>query len=128
MSHRKLMEEYYCDINNLTDLLSKLANNYRLLIGGAGEMNSMAVSHKKDVKDALHRANKLGDLIDKVLNTLEKSTGGYVEYCKMRSEVIKEKMLIQYIETEINEELFLNGLDDLEDSDGSDDSDDIKED
>ncbi|WP_368489624.1 hypothetical protein [Clostridium sp. BJN0013] len=122
------MEEYYCDINNLTDLLSKLANNYRLLIGGAGEMNSMAVSHKKDVKDALHRANKLGDLIDKVLNTLEKSTGGYVEYCKMRSEVIKEKMLIQYIETEINEELFLNGLDDLEDSDGSDDSDDIKED
>ena len=56
MSHRKLMEEYYCDINNLTDLLSKLANNYRLLIGGAGEMNSMAVSHKKDVKDALHKS------------------------------------------------------------------------
>lgn len=50
MSHRKLMEEYYCDINNLADLLSKLSNNYRLLIGGAGEMNSMAVSHKKILK------------------------------------------------------------------------------
>lgn len=128
MSHRKLMEEYYCDINNLADLLSKLSNNYRLLIGGAGEMNSMAVSHKKDIKDALHRANKLGDIIDKVLNTLEKSTGGYVEYCKIRDEIMKGKMMVEYIETEINEELFLNSLDDLEDSDDGDDGDDIKED
>lgn len=122
MSHKKLMDEYYCDINNLADLLSKLINNYRVLIGGAGELNSMSVSHKKDAKDALHRANKLGDMIDKVLNTLERSTLGYVEYCKMKSEIMKGKMLSQYIETEINEELFLNNLDELEDLDNDNDN------
>ncbi|MFL0196093.1 hypothetical protein ACJDU8_11020 [Clostridium sp. WILCCON 0269] len=126
MSHRKVIEEYYCDLNNLTDLLSKLTNNYRVLIGGAGELNSIALAHKKDIKNALHRANELGDIIDKILNGLGKTTEGYVEYCKMRAEIIKGKMLVQYMETEINEELFLNSLDDLNSDDDIDDNDDIK--
>lgn len=51
-----------------------------------------------------------------------------MEYCKIRDEIMKGKMMVEYIETEINEELFLNSLDDLEDSDDGDDGDDIKED
>ena len=58
MPHRKIIEEYCVDINNLADLLAKLVNSYRLLIGGAGELNTIALAHKKDVKDALKRVNE----------------------------------------------------------------------
>ncbi|CAB1253596.1 hypothetical protein LN736_01610 [Clostridium sp. WLY-B-L2] len=115
MSHRKIIEEYYCDINNLTDLLSKLTNCYRLLIGGAGELNSIASAHKKEVKDALHRVDELGDILDKLISAIDKSTVEYAQYCKMRTEIIRGKMKAQYMETEIDEELFLNNLDTIYD-------------
>ena len=115
MSHRKIIEEYYCDINNLTDLLSKLTNCYRLLIGGAGELNSIASAHKKEAKDALHRADELGDILDKLISAIDKSTVEYAQYCKMRTEIIRGKMKAQYMETEIDEELFLNNLDTIYD-------------
>lgn len=114
MSHRKVIEDYYCDINNLTDLLSKLTNCYRLLVGGAGELNSIAAAHKKDVKDALHRADELGDVIDKIISAIDKSTVEYAQYCKMRTEIVKKKMKFEYIETEIDEELFLDSLDEID--------------
>lgn len=108
MPHRKLVEEYYSDINNLADLLSKLVNSYRLLIGGAGELNTIALSHKKNVKDALERVNELGDVIDDVIDVLDKSKYIYLDYCKLRSQAIECKIQAQYIQTEIDEELELN--------------------
>ncbi|AZV55354.1 MULTISPECIES: hypothetical protein [Clostridium] len=117
MSHRKIIEDYYCDVNNLAELLSKLTNSYRLLIGGAGELNSIAGVHKGEVKDSLKRVYKLGNVIDKVVDTLKDSTEVYSEYCKLTTEVIKEKMQIKYVETEIDEELFLNNLDDMDEDD-----------
>lgn len=44
---RRLIENYYNDYCNLIDILSKLTNDYRLLIGGAGEINQIALMHKK---------------------------------------------------------------------------------
>ncbi|OAA86754.1 hypothetical protein [Clostridium ljungdahlii] len=117
MSHRKIIEDYYCDVNNLAELLSKLTNSYRLLIGGAGELNSISGVHKGEVKDSLKRVYKLGNAIDKVVDTLKESTEVYSEYCKLTTEVIKEKMQIKYVETEIDEELFLNDLDDMDEDD-----------
>ena len=117
MSHRKIIEDYYCDVNNLAELLSKLTNSYRLLIGGAGELNSIAGVHKGEVQDSLKRVYKLGNVIDKVVDTLKDSTEVYSEYCKLTTEVIKEKMQIKYVETEIDEELFLNNLDDMDEDD-----------
>ncbi|MBP2032432.1 hypothetical protein J2Z42_001097 [Clostridium algifaecis] len=111
MSHRKIMEDYYCDIDNLADLLSKLTNCYRLLIGSAGELNSIALAHKKDVKSAIDRVNKLGDTIDGIINVLNESSECYMDYCELHSEIIKGKIKMEYIENEINEELFLNDLD-----------------
>lgn len=117
MSHRKIIEDYYCDVNNLAELLSKLTNSYRLLIGGVGELNSIAGVHKSEVKDSLKRAYKVGNVIDKVVDTLKDSTEAYTEYCKITTEVIKRKMQIKYVETEIDDELFLNDLDNLNEED-----------
>ncbi|MEG2018685.1 MAG: hypothetical protein RR128_09545, partial [Clostridium sp.] len=74
MAHRRVMETYYKDVNNLADLLSKLVNSYRLLIGGANELNGIALASKNDIKEALKRARDLGDIIDGVIDTLEVST------------------------------------------------------
>lgn len=111
MPHRKIIEDYYCDINNLAGLLSTLVNSYRLLIGGAGELNSIALAHKKDIKDALGRVQDLGDVIDKVINVLDKSSCCYLDYCKIKSQIIECRMQAEYIQTEIDEELFLNNID-----------------
>ncbi|MBV7272156.1 hypothetical protein [Clostridium thailandense] len=108
MRHRKIVEEYYSDINNLADLLSKLVNSYRLLIGGVGELNGIALAHKKSVKDALERANDLGHVIDDIIDVLDKSKYIYLDYCKLRSQVIECKIQAQYIQTEIDEELKLD--------------------
>ncbi|PRR78226.1 hypothetical protein CLLI_18280 [Clostridium liquoris] len=105
MNHRKLVQEYYGDINNLAELLAKLVNSYRLLIGGAGELNTIALSKKNDVKHALKRANELGEVIDEIIEVLEKTSYGYMDYCEMKSQLIEGKIQSKYIETEIDEEL-----------------------
>lgn len=107
MGHRKVIQSYYGDINNLTELLNKYVNSYRLLIGGVGELNAIALAKKSDVKDGLKRVHELGEIIDEVIEVLEDVNYNYINYCKLKSEVIKCKMEVQYIETEIDEELKL---------------------
>ncbi|MCM8711099.1 hypothetical protein M2651_08670 [Clostridium sp. SYSU_GA19001] len=105
MSHRKLIETYYIDINNLADLLFKLVNSYRTLIGGADELNKIALSKRKDVKKALKRADELGEVIDAIIEALEKVSYSYLDYCSIKSEIIKGKMDSQHIHCEIDDEL-----------------------
>ncbi|MCB2292881.1 hypothetical protein LGK95_04925 [Clostridium algoriphilum] len=107
MAHRRVVENYYNDINNLADLLTKLVSSYRLLIGGADELNKIALSKKSDVKDALKRAEEVGDIIDETIKVLDDASYGYRSYCKMKTEIMKSKFQIEYIETEINEDLRL---------------------
>ncbi|MEA4826537.1 hypothetical protein [Clostridium sp. JNZ J1-5] len=105
MGNRKVIQTYYTDVNNLADMLGKLVNSYRLLIGGADELNKIALSNKGQVKDALKRANKLGDVIDEIIDILEKSSYNYVDYCELKSEVLKDKINMESIVTEIQEDL-----------------------
>lgn len=108
MSGRKLIETYYVDINNLADLLGKLVNSYRLLVGGADELNKIALSKRTNVKEALKRADELGEIIDNIIEALESASHNYLDYCSVKSEFIKSKMVSHYIETEIDEELKLH--------------------
>ena len=107
MAHRKVIQNYYSDINNLADTLTKLVSSYRLLIGGADELNKIALSKKSDVKDALKRADNLGDIIDETIKVLDNASYSYMSYCTMKTEVMKCKLQLEYIETEIDEELKL---------------------
>ncbi len=109
MSGRKLIETYYVDINNLADLLNKLVNSYRLLIGGADELNKIALSRRKDVKAGLKRANELGEIIDNIIEALEGASHNYLDYCSLKSELVKGKMASHHIQTEIDEELKFRG-------------------
>ena len=105
LSHRTVIEAYYGDINNLVDLLGKLVNSYRLLIGGADELNKIAFASKSDIKDALDRADDLGDIIDDIIKNLDVICGSYTNYLKLKSEIMKTEVNTQSIVNEINEEL-----------------------
>lgn len=107
MNCRKLIETYYIDLNNLVSVLNSLVNSYRLLIGGADELNKIALAKKGDVKDAIDRANNLGEVIDKIINTLDKTSISYLEYCAIKSEAVKCKLELDNINTEIDEQLKL---------------------
>ncbi|MBU3159907.1 hypothetical protein KPL37_09095 [Clostridium frigoris] len=107
MAHRRVVQNYYNDINNLADILSKLVSSYRLLIGGANELNGIALSKKSDVKDALKRASGVGNIIDETIKVLDDASYSYMSYCKIKTEIMKSKLQIEYIETEIDEDLRL---------------------
>jgi hypothetical protein len=105
LGSRKVIQTYYSDVNNLTDLLGKLVNSYRILIGAADELNKIALSKKTDVRDALKRADKLGDIIDEIIDVLENTSTNYAEYCDLKSSILKNKINENYIYTEIEEDI-----------------------
>lgn len=105
MGSRKVIETYYADINNLADLLTKLVNSYRLLVGGADELNKIALASKGQIKDSLRRVDKLGDLIDDVIDALDKSSRSYLEYCNLKSNLIEGHVNEACLITEIQEKL-----------------------
>ena len=107
MGHRKIIDQYYADIGNTSDILTKLVSSYRLLIGGAAELNTITLAKPNEVKDALDLVDDLGEIIEDYLKVLEKISPSYFDYCKMESEIIKGKLENQYILTEIDEELKL---------------------
>lgn len=106
MKYQQLMKEYYVDINNLNQLLKTMVDSYRLLIAGAAELNNIYEAKSSYVKDAVHRANKLGDTIDNLIDLLEECGETYFKYCAVVGEYILKKSDNKVILTEVDEELF----------------------
>lgn len=106
MKYQQLMKEYYVDINNLNQLLKTMVDSYRLLIAGAAELNNIYEAKSSYVKDAVHRANKLGDTIDNLIDLLEACGETYFKYCAIMGEYILKKSDNKVILTEVDEELF----------------------
>ncbi|SHE35178.1 hypothetical protein [Clostridium fallax] len=104
-SYKELFDAYFCEVNNLTELLAKYVNAYRLLIGGAGELNNIALARKKDVRNAIERANQLGEIIDVLLDVLESVECAYLDYIRLKSDIIALKTEKKLILTEIDNEL-----------------------
>lgn len=102
---KKFIEDYCCDINNITDTITKLISSYRLMIGGAEELNRITPAKKSDVKAAIKRVNKIGDIIDDYLKVLEEINLPYFEYCKLRSDYYKTRIKANFILEEIEKEI-----------------------
>lgn len=105
MGYNKIMGSYYSELTNLIFLLEKYVNSYRLLIGGAGELNNIALAKKSAVKDALKRVDKVGDLIDDLINILECTETTYLNYVRIKSDILVLKTEKELILTEIDNEL-----------------------
>ena len=106
MKYQQLMNEYYVDINNLNQLLKTMVDSYRLLIGGAAELNNIYEAKSSYVKEAVHRANELGKIIDNVIDLLDECGETYFKYCALVGDYILKKSDNKVILTEVDDELF----------------------
>ncbi|CDG02539.1 Putative uncharacterized protein [Clostridium chauvoei JF4335] len=82
-----------------------MVNSYRLLIGGASELYNISLVKKSDVKDAIDRVDKLGEIIDDLIGTIQNCGGSYFKYCEIMSKYIKAQTDKDAILTEIDYEL-----------------------
>lgn len=105
MKYDDLAKKHYSDISNLSNLLNNYVNAYRLLIAGASELYSVNIAKKGDVKKALDRVDGVGELIDNLIEALDKCENGYLKYCKIKNEYLYVKTQKNDIYTEIDNEL-----------------------
>lgn len=118
MAYQEIIQNNSDELNKLADLLGKFVNSYRLLIGGAGELNNIALAKKDVVKDAIERAEDVGAIIDDLVRVIEGSGNCYFKYAKIKNEFILSKTQKDLILTEIDNELdFQNSKRDDEDDD-----------
>ena len=113
MKYQELMKQYYGNINNLTQLLKTLVDSYRLLIGGAAELNNIPEAKSSYVKDAVKRADRLGETIDHLITLLDKCGESYFQYCSVLGNYIMNKSTQKDILTEIDQELIYDNSSNL---------------
>jgi hypothetical protein len=105
MKFEDLAKKQYEDIDNLSGLLKNYIESYRLLIAGASELYNVNLAKKSEVRKALERVEKVGELIDTLVNTLDKCEGSYFKYCKIVNDYIVIGTEKNKIFTEIDNEL-----------------------
>ncbi|MHB1394521.1 MAG: hypothetical protein ACYCYE_15900 [Clostridia bacterium] len=87
-------DSFLKEICTLNEILTPLVSSYRLSVGAAEEFNRIALAHRKDVEDAIDRADDLGHLIDEVQRKLKKYMKRYfveLDYKLEYMEEIREK-------------------------------------
>lgn len=119
MPYRNIIDFHYRDVCNLQDSLTKFTNAYRILIGGANDLNSIALARKGEVKDALKRADEVGYIIDDVISAIRKSQCRYLDYCVMYSNQIKTIINPQFLLAEVEKELYVSPNNDNDKSQGT---------
>ncbi len=105
MKFDDLAKNQYEDIEKLSLLLKNYVDTYRLLIAGASELYNVNLAKKSEVRKALERVEQVGELIDKLVGTLDKCEGSYLKYCKIKSDYITTSTEKDKIFTEIDNEL-----------------------
>lgn len=105
MKYQDLIKDYYGDLNNLTTILKTMIDSYRLLIGGAAELNNINEARTGAVKDAVHRANKLGEVIDHLIELIDDCGEPYFKYCSILNEYLLTKGDAKVILTEVDNDL-----------------------
>lgn len=108
MSQIEVFKRHFDEINNLSSLLNSYANTYRLLVGAAGELNSIAKVRKRDLDEALDRVDEMGEIIDSVLEIIKENEEAYIKYIKLKSQVITSKASKDVILTEVEHDLFFD--------------------
>ncbi|MCR6515652.1 MAG: hypothetical protein ACRDCB_01355 [Clostridium sp.] len=111
----KLMENHFNEMDKLADLLKKLVESYRLLVGGAAELNNINKRKGRDVDSALDNIEHVDRTIASLLEVIECYEKNYMKYSKIKNEIIGlnnekskvKKELENEILTEINEDLNL---------------------
>lgn len=105
MNYNEIVREYYNELSNVVVLLEKYVNSYRILIGAASDLNGLVLAKKREVKAALDRACRLGNLIDDLLDVLECCQCTYLNYVKIKSDILVIKTERNLILNDVDQEI-----------------------
>ena len=105
MKYNELLGKQFTDVQNLSQILTSYVNSYRLLVASAADLYSINIAKKSEVRKAIERSNELGEIIDKILGTIDKCENGYLKYCKLKNSYITQNTEKDNIYTEIDNEL-----------------------
>lgn len=105
MNYNEIVREYYNELSNVVVLLEKYVNSYRILIGSASDLNGLVLAKKREVKAALDRACRLGSLIDDLLDVLECCQCTYLNYVKIKSDILVIKTERNLILNDVDQEI-----------------------
>ena len=109
MSQRRVIESYARDVGFNIDQLNKLVVNYKMAVDSACDLNSVALSSRGDVKEAIRRAKKLGKIIDDLIDTVDFTLCTWKKYMELKAQYIDAKLDLSTIEVEVEEEIRLQG-------------------
>lgn len=84
-----------------------------MLIAGAAELNNIPEAKSSYVKDAVKRADRLGETIDHLITLLDKCGESYFQYCSVLGNYIMNKSTQKDILTEIDQELIYDNSSNL---------------
>ena len=94
------------EIYTLNEILTPLVSSYRLSVGAAEEFNKIALAHRKDVEDAIDRADDLGHMVDDVQRKLKKYMKRYfheLDYkLKYMDEILEKAAMREKLESKLN--------------------------
>lgn len=99
---KHIMDVQYEDLIHLTELLKRLTDSYRLLIGGVAELNTVYHRKKSGVEDGLDRVENLGDIIDHLIKIIDMHTEGYLEFIEVKGKAVNQKYKKHYMVSDIN--------------------------
>ncbi len=94
------------EIKTLNELLTPLASSYRLAVGAAEEFNKIALAHRRDVEDAIDRADDLGHLVDDVRKKLRRYMKRYFTELDYKldymDELLEKAAMREKLESKLN--------------------------
>ena len=86
-------EDYFLTLSRTIDLMAKLVDSYRILVGTASQLNTIGLAEKKEIKEALRLADEKGYTFVHPFDDLEVATG----QGSVAMEIIKELPTVDYI-------------------------------
>ncbi len=105
MSLRKVMFEYYQDINGMLDIIAKLTISYQTLVNTANFLNQIGLSHRNDIKEALDRAREISCILENAICTYDSLQETYLNYLKTESSILRKRAIPEQIGIEIEENI-----------------------
>ena len=105
MTYDELIKSHYGELNNLSIQLRTYVEMYRLLVSSTAELNGTSIIRKNELKHAIERIDKIGDIIDDLLKSIQKCEGSYCNDCLYKYEAVLNKIDKSEIMNEIHNDL-----------------------
>ena len=106
MGYKRMIQNYYQDVSNLTSLLKTYVDIYRNLIMNTKDLNETYVAKKGEIKDIIERVDDVGEIIDDLIKAIKKAESAYVKYCVIESNVVKSSIQEKEILDKIHRDLY----------------------